>query len=147
MSWPGSKEWGSPEASQADFPPWQVLGFHPFSALVPVSLGPCWMWAPDMQPGRTRRGLYGAVGLPQREKGFVSGNKTLLGIGSQPHGQGNFPPLGVFLGAWSVSPASSRGWKWRREPSIGVLYAYCVRTPFIGWGDSMTTGVRGPRSG
>lgn len=82
----GLEGWHSPEASQADFPHWQVLGFHPFSAHVPVSLGPCWMWAPDVEPGRTRRGLCGAVGLPQGEKGFVSGNKTLLGSGSQPHG-------------------------------------------------------------
>lgn len=52
------------------------LGFTHLPAHVPDSLEPCWIWAPDTGPGRTRGSLYRAVGLPHWEKGFVSEQNT-----------------------------------------------------------------------
>lgn len=130
----------SREASRTGSPHWHALGFHPSSARVPASLGPCWMWAPDTEPGRTREASVGLRVSPSRRRAFVSGNKTLLGAGSQPWGAGRSSLRGIPRGVEHV-PCWFGGGEGRRGPSLGVRDVQQVQARLN------VVGVAGWRSG
>lgn len=73
---------------------------------------------------------------PSRRRAFVSGNKTLLGAGSQPRGAGRSSLRGIPRGVEHV-PFWFGGGEGRRGPSLGVRDVQQVqaRLNVGGWRD------------
>lgn len=89
------------------FSAWQVLGVHSTLPILLLPWGPAPCGPLTWGQGEQGEACAQHLGLPQREKGFCVWEQTLLGTGSQSRGRGNFPPLGVIPGDWSMSPS---GW-------------------------------------
>lgn len=72
--------------------------------------GPCWLWAPDPEPGRTRAACW-ICGSPRGRRAFVSGTKHCWEQ-LPTTWSGKPPPLGRSLPrGWRTSPVGSGGGK------------------------------------
>lgn len=78
--------------------PWSPAGYEPLTS----------------GQGEQGEALYGAVGLPQREKGFVSEQNTAW-TGFPPRGEGTVTPLAGVPRDMSLSPIALGGCTGRRR--------------------------------